>query len=78
MTVAHVPLDHSTSFPRYPFSVLRPLSREANHIDDGYSITLTLAPKLFGGRLCRKLARTRPELPCGRVTFPQMTRIFDP
>ena len=49
-----------------------------DHIDDGYSITLTLAPKLFGGRLCLKLARTSPELPCGLVTLPQMTRIFDP
>lgn len=29
----------------------------------GYSMTLTDAPKLFGGRLLRNCARTTPELP---------------
>ena len=33
------------------------------HIEDGYNITLTDAPKDLGGRLCRNCARTTPEFP---------------
>ena len=30
--------------------------------------------RLAGGRFLRNLARTTPDLPCGRVTLPQMVR----
>ena len=49
-----------------------------SHIELGYSITLTLAPKDFGGRLWLNFARTTPELPCGLVTLPQITLILLP
>jgi hypothetical protein len=40
-------------------------------------VTLTTAaPKLDGGRLCLNLALTTPLFPCGRVIFPQMTRVL--
>jgi hypothetical protein len=32
----------------------------------------------LGGRFDRNLARTTPELPCGRVTLPQMHRMLVP
>ena len=51
---------------------------QTSQIELGYSITLTLAPKVFGGRLCLNFARTTPEFPCGLVTFPHITLIFDP
>lgn len=38
----------------------------------------TEAPKDRAGRGVVNLARTTPELPCGRVTLPQMTRILVP
>ena len=38
--------------------------------------TRTVAPKHLGGRLCLNLALTTPLLPCGLVTFPQITRIL--
>lgn len=53
-------------------------SGKSNHIELGYKKILTLAPKLLGGRLWTKRARTTPEFPCGRVTLPQMTRILLP
>lgn len=34
----------------------------------------TRLPIAFDGRFLWNLARTAPELPCGRVTLPQMTR----
>ena len=55
-----------------------PLLRTAAYMALGYSITLTLAPKVFGGKLCLNFARTTPELPCALVTLPHMTLIFDP
>lgn len=64
-------LTHTPSF--FPPSQSGPLQ-----IELGYSITLTLAPNVFGGRLCLNLARTTPEFPCGLVTFPHITLIFDP
>lgn len=43
------------------------------HIDEGYSMTRTEAPKERGGRLCLNCARTHPEFPrtnrCQMVTF---------
>jgi len=36
------------------------------------------APIAFGGRLVRKWQRTAPELPWGRATRPQITRMFEP
>lgn len=47
-------------------------------IELGYSITLTLAPKLLGGRLCLNFARTTPEFPCDLVILPHMTLILVP
>lgn len=46
-------------------SIARPLSShpQDSHIELGYSIILTIAPKLFGGRLFLNRARTTPELP---------------
>lgn len=38
----------------------------------------TLAPKALGGMLVRNLERTMPELPCERVTLPQITRTLEP
>ena len=38
----------------------------------------TDAPKACGGRFDLNLDVTTPPLPCGRVTRPQMTRIFEP
>lgn len=40
-----------------------PLPQSQNHIEDGYNMTLTVAPKDFGGRLWRNWALTTPELP---------------
>jgi hypothetical protein len=34
------------------------------------------APKLRAGRFFLNFARTTPLFPCGRVTLPQITRIF--
>lgn len=45
---------------------------------EGYNMILTEAPNDRGGRLWANLALTTPLLPCGRVTFPQMTLIFVP
>lgn len=44
----------------------------------GYNMILTLAPNDRGGRFVRNWLRTTPELPCVRVTLPQMTRILLP
>lgn len=44
----------------------------------GYNMILTLAPKVFGGRLCLNFALTTPEFPCGLVTLPQIALILDP
>lgn len=38
----------------------------------------TAWPNALGGRLRRNCARTIPDLPCGRVTLPQMMRTFEP
>ena len=38
----------------------------------------TDAPKACGGRFDLNFDLTTPPLPCGRVTRPQMTRIFEP
>jgi hypothetical protein len=38
-------------------------SKPSSYIEDGYSITLTDAPKDLGGRLFLNCARTTPELP---------------
>ena len=40
-----------------------PTVDQTAHIELGYSMMRTIAPKLFGGRLCRNCARTMPELP---------------
>ena len=49
-----------------------------NYMEEGYSMMRTEAPKDLAGRGVVNLARTTPELPCGRVTLPQMTRILVP
>ena len=41
-------------------------------------ITRTGPPIACGGRFRRNFAHTVPELPCGRVTRPQITRNFEP
>lgn len=40
-------------------------SIHSSHIEDGYNITRTDAPKDLGGRLRLNCARTTPELPIG-------------
>jgi len=42
-------------------------SKPSSYIEDGYSITLTDAPKDLGGRLFLNCARTTPELPGKKV-----------
>jgi hypothetical protein len=42
-------------------------SKPSSYIEDGYSITLTDAPKDLGGRLFLNCARTTPELPEKKV-----------
>ncbi len=41
-------------------------------------MTRTEAPNDLAGSGAVNLARTTPELPCGRVTLPQITRILVP
>lgn len=61
-----------------PENILFTLAERTFYIDDGYSITLTEAPKDRGGRLCTNFALTTPLLPCGLVTLPHMTLILVP
>lgn len=90
--ICDMPSNHPC-IPREPTPNFR---NHASYIEDGYSITLTDAPKDLGGRLRLNCARTTPELPggdklafdveslaklnipCGLVTLPQITLIFDP
>ena len=46
------------------------------HIELGYSMIRTIAPKLFGGRLCRNCALTIPELPGEYVSSATSTLHF--
>lgn len=66
------------AFPLSSTIHLPSTTRKRNHIELGYSITRTLAPKDLGGRLWLNFALTTPELPCGLVTFPQITLILLP
>lgn len=65
MLCLHLPLPHCRDriLPDHQPPQCLQTPNHPSYIEDGYSITLTDAPKDFGGRLRLNCARTTPELP---------------